>query len=150
MSHYSKEVHAMLYKVLMRTHRIHEDKKIQEHAAIDLIDLSVMQALQTKEMGLKDLLEGTDLTRHELQKSLALMVKKNLLNKVVSDSDKRMSLYHLTQQGELVLDQALDQLMKPLSFALGDLSLNEEKAVLKYLSRLHQGLKQLETSYAKK
>lgn len=148
MSHYSRELHSMLRKTMMRAYRIHAHSKLGTLGGrLDLICLDVLQQLAEQPMTLKDLGKESELGRVDLQKYVTYLIKAGYIQKQVHQDDRRSIWLSLTELGKHQLEGAVSQLASPLDFALADLTINEERAVLKYLSRLHQGLKQLEDAF---
>lgn len=138
----------MLKKTMMRAYRIHTQSKLGTLGGrLDLICLEVLSQLAAQPTTLKDLGRDSELSRVDLQKYVTYLIKVGYIHKEIHPEDKRAIMLSPTPLGMAQLEGALKQLEGPLDFALSDMTLNEEKAVLKYLSRLHQGLKQLEEAF---
>lgn len=138
----------MLRKTMMRTYRIHAQGKLGALGGrLDFIGLDVLYQLDQQPKPLKDLARESDLSRVDLHKYVAYLIKAGYIQKEVHPEDKRSIILSVTESGKVQLTGAIEQISHPLAFALNDMTLNEEKAVLKYLSRLHQGLKQLEEAF---
>lgn len=145
MSNYSRELHMMLKKTMSRAYSIHANSQLgSKNGKVDFFALDLLSRLREQPSTLKDLANESEFSRVDLKKYVGSLVKMGYISKEVNDKDKRAIWLSITASGEFQLESALQQLKAPLDFALSDLTLNEEKAVLKYLSRLHQGLKQLE------
>jgi DNA-binding MarR family transcriptional regulator len=147
MSHYSKELHMMLKKTLGRAYGLHAEERLgSKGCKLDLIDAELLYQLNQEKMPLKALNGSNAISRQDLQRKVGRLIKLGLIHKLENVEDRRFALLALTDNGLRELAVISEQLNGPLSFAASDLTLNEEKAVLKYLSRLHQGLKQLDES----
>ncbi len=135
----------MLKKTMSRAYRIHANHQLGSiNGKVDFFALDLLSRLREQPMTLKDLARESEFSRVDLQKYVGSLLKSGYISKEVNTRDKRAIWLSVTASGVFQVESALEQLKGPLDFALSDLTLNEEKAVLKYLSRLHQGLKQLE------
>lgn len=148
MSHYSRELHGMLRKTIMRSFRIHTHSKLGAIGGrLDFIGLDVLGRLNENPMTFKDLARESEHSRVDLQKYVTYLLKMGYIHKQVHSDDKRSIWLSISEMGKAQLLGATEQMMAVLTFALSDMTINEEKAVLKYLSRLHQGFKQLEETF---
>jgi DNA-binding MarR family transcriptional regulator len=145
MSQYGKELNTMLNKTLMRVNRINSNRKLGSAVCkLDMMDVMVLDHLNIQPQSLKSLCNKMNYPRVDLAKIASRLLKVKLIKKSEDPTDKRLVVLGLTEFGEKQLEVASTKLHVPLDFAISELTINEEKAVLKYLSRLHQGLKQLE------
>ncbi|MCK8059445.1 MULTISPECIES: MarR family winged helix-turn-helix transcriptional regulator [unclassified Fusibacter] len=145
MSQYSKELNTMLNKTLMRVNRIHSNKKLGTATCkLDIMDVAILEVLNDEPQSLKSLCTNMNYPRADLAKFVSRLLKSKLIEKSEDPVDKRLVVLGLTEFGDRQLAVASSKLHAPLEFAISELTINEEKAVLKYLSRLHQGFKQLE------
>ena len=80
----------------------------------------------------------------QLNRGMASLVFKKLVingyvSKKQSEEDRRVYGLMLTDLGKQIVDKSMEDEKKLLEFILADISLNEERAVLKFLSKLNQG-----------
>lgn len=66
------------------------------------------------------------------------LVSLGLIDKVKDDKDRRKTYIYLTDLGEQFYKELEDQEQMALYFVLKDMSINEQKAILKFLSRVNQ------------
>lgn len=65
-------------------------------------------------------------------------LKLGLIEKVPDETDARKRKLRLTASGQEYQNQIKDLIDQEISFLLGDMSVNEEIAVLKFISRINQ------------
>lgn len=144
MAQYSEELKNMLYKTLLRSYRIQQKGKVfYYHINLDFIDIGLLSAIADG-YTIKGLCQLTQLERRVVAKAVDRFVKAGFVTKQPVVDDKRSVQLALTEQGNDCVKAADQFIRQPIDFATAELTLNEEKAVLKYLSRLHQALKQFE------
>ena len=79
-----------------------------------------------------------EIDRKTLIGLISRLQKKNVLEKNVSEVDKRCFYITLTEKGRHVREDLLEQARQLMSFTVDDLTINEEKAVLKFFSKILQ------------
>lgn len=98
-----------------------------------LIELSRCDRMTTQEI-----LSYFPLERGILSTLLTRLVSRGLVYKEKDEQDKRKTYYTLTNQGRNCFKAIEVQEIEALEFVMKDMSINEQKAVLKFLSRINQ------------
>lgn len=106
--------------------------------------LSLMELLMLKRIGenpdlrLSDLIEQLEIDRNLVTTTLKRLMTLKLVLKSQDESDGRGQCVSLTPAGLVLYDKICVYQAKELGFALADVSINEEKAIMKFLSKLVQ------------
>lgn len=141
MSKYYFEIGTIMVKVIKKMLFTDQEKlKVQ----CDKEGFSIRESLFIAELGDHDYM-----TFNQLEKTLEIdrkalialinrLLKKKVIEKVASKEDKRQQLIVLTEKGLRARKELIEQGQQLLQFAIKDLTVNEEKAVLKYFSKLLQ------------
>lgn len=82
--------------------------------------------------------KSLEIDRKTLVALISRLQKRKMINKRVSEIDKRQFWIELTDKGQRIREELTEQGQQLMAFALKDLTINEEKAVLKFFSKLHQ------------
>ncbi len=144
MAQYSKELKSMLFKTLSYVHCAEvKYNQGRRQIVLDGLDIGLLKLLETPRT-VKNISEMTPYEHSYILKRVNKFTKDGLTHKELSAEDKRMGEYRLTTFGKQCCEDAIERINRPLDFAAAELTVKEEKAVLKYLSRLHQALRNLE------
>lgn len=106
--------------------------------------LSLMELLMLKRIGenpdirLSDLIDQLEIDRNLVTTTLKRLMTLKLVLKSQDEKDGRGQRVSLTAAGDVLYAKILDFQSNELGFALADVSINEEKAILKFLSKLVQ------------
>lgn len=98
-----------------------------------LIELSRCDRMTTQE-----LLSFFPLERGIMSTLLNRLISQGLITKEKDEQDKRKTYYTLTAQGKICFKAIETQEIEALEFVMKDMSINEQKAILKFLSRINQ------------
>lgn len=108
--------------------------------------LSFLEIYIIKEIGSKkeysifNLVKETGIDRSSVTAIVNKLVLNRIIEKEKSKEDKRIHKLILTNLGEEIYDVIVKKEKEVLEFILNDITLNEEKAALKFLSKINQKL----------
>lgn len=141
MANYYKEINHMMEKVLYKL--IKYDKAgiriLEKNEKYSFIDLMVIREIGKKgEITVFDLLSQIEVDRGILATSINRFTSAGYVVKERSKLDKRKFLLYLTDEGKSLCSLLNDLENDELGFILKDMTINEQKAILKFLSRLNQ------------
>lgn len=108
----------------------------QVYNASDL--LIIMEIAKHGKLTTQDLHLSFQLDRGIINTIVARLMTQGLLKKQRDESDKRKAYLSLTEMGEGFFKQFKQAENEALDFVLKDFTVNEQKAVLKFLSRVNQ------------
>lgn len=141
MANYYNEVNHMMEKVMYKF--VQYDKsgiklgdKQDKYSFLDLIVLREIGKLG--EITVFDLLSQVEVDRGILSTSINRFTNLGFVVKKRSTLDKRKFVLYLTDEGKKFYENVLKAELKELNFILKDMTVNEQKTVLKFLSRLNQ------------
>lgn len=106
--------------------------------------LSLLEVLMLKRIGevdeirLNDLIDLLEVDRNLVTTTVKRMVLLKLLKKNQDSADGRGQVVSVTPAGRVLFEKILALQSKELGFALADVSINEEKAILKFISKMVQ------------
>lgn len=89
-------------------------------------------------MTAQELLKTFQVDRGILNTMISHLISQQLIEKEKDEADKRKIYLSLTEAGRSYAQQLLAVEESALQFVLTDMSVNEQKAVLKFLSRINQ------------
>ncbi len=87
---------------------------------------------------ISELIEDININRNIITSLIKKMIGRGYIERTQSTKDKRAYLLKLTKSGVEVVEKSYILQKKNLDFVLEDITLNEEKAILKFLSKLNQ------------
>lgn len=108
-------------------------------AKFSFMDLMVL--IELKKNGkstTQDLIGYFEVDRGIMTTVISRLVSLGLIDKVKDDKDRRKTYIFLTTLGDTIYDEMAKQEQEALYFVLKDMSINEQKAILKFLSRVNQ------------
>lgn len=138
MAQYKKEISTMLMRVVEQGLN-QETVRKRSSSRLAFEELIILRHIhEHSNQPLMRLMDEIHFDRSYFHSILQKLLKSKWVEKHQVEEDKRQVIVKLTEKGEQILeseqlgvDQALDYFMK-------DLTINEEKGVLKFLSKLHQ------------
>ncbi len=107
-------------------------------------NLSFLEVHIIKEIGkssvqsIYSLIKETEIDRNTITTITNRLVMSGYLEKQRSEEDKRVYMLTLTDSGREIYKRIILKEKEVLDFVLNDITLNEEKAVLKFLSKINQ------------
>ncbi|MGX8796297.1 MarR family winged helix-turn-helix transcriptional regulator [Fusibacter sp. JL298sf-3] len=141
MANYTNEIGRIL-------DRFHTKLLMQDKSGFFKRDLgfkiSLMEMLMIKRIGeqepirLNELIDSLEVDRNLVTTTCKRLMMLKLLIKRQDETDGRGQCLELTSAGRVVYEKIVREQSKELAFVLGDISINEEKAILKFVSKLVQ------------
>lgn len=141
MANYYNEVNHMIEKVMYKFIKFDKSGiKIGERQdKYNFLDLIIFREIGKKgSITVFDLLSQLEVDRGILSTSINRFINLGLLIKKRSELDKRKFVLYLTEDGSKFYENVLKIEVEELNFILKDMTVNEQKTVLKFLSRLNQ------------
>ena len=141
MANYSKEIAHMLDRMLIKI--LHQDKsgfykKALNHK-LNLLDLLILRKLnETGEMKIGDLVAYLEIDRNVMTTSIKRLQSLKVIVKNTDIKDARRQMISLSEYGESFVQSLIKASMSEMDFVLKDVSVNEEKAILIFLSKVVQ------------
>lgn len=141
MANYYKEINNMMEKIINKI-LVLEKGGIGLGIKKDKFSFLEMQIIKKvgkdKSKSISDLIKETDIDRGIITLIVNKLVLGGYFKKEKSNEDKRVSILMLTEEGNNIYTKIINQQKELLDFVLGDISLNEEKTILKFLSKINQ------------
>lgn len=140
MANYTNEIRVMMEKV--STMIVMQDKQGFYRSSLgadySLLDVLILLYVSDQTCSIKDIVDHFGINRNIINSTVGSMVKKNILFKTRNDDDGRLQLIDLTPKGREIVENIQIEKNKELEFMLSEASINEEKAILKFLSKYIQ------------
>jgi DNA-binding MarR family transcriptional regulator len=105
---------------------------------VTLLELWLIRELEHEDLSIQALADRFDLNRALVARSLEQLIRQGLIEKQRDFEDNRIQKISLTDQGKSMMAYWKVHEEDYLDFVISDLTVNEQKAVLKFLSRLNQ------------
>lgn len=139
MSVYSNEINQMVNKILEKAVYKKDDEKSLLPKDITLLNFFILKRINVlNKVVLTDLKDEIGIDYNTLRKEIYDLENLGLIKRNEDPEDKRRKYIQLTLGGKNQIN-SLNELMKEkLQFVINNFSVNEEKAVLKFLSRINQ------------
>jgi len=103
------------------------------------VDIMIIRMIGLSEnISIYDLIYTLDLDRGIVSTSISKLTKGKFVEKTRSPQDGRVYLLQLTPEGEALFDKLYDHEKNLIGFLMDSSTINEQKAVLKFLSRVNQ------------
>ncbi len=103
-----------------------------------LSEILVLMELLEGEISMLDLIKSVEMDRGLISTSLTRLTNAGWMTKNRSEKDRRVFLLKLTDEGHGVATKVKAQFKDTIGLVLKDMTINEQKAVLKFLSKLNQ------------
>lgn len=141
MANYTREISHMMDRMLIKI--MSQDKKgfypNDLMHRMSLLDILVIKMIgESKDMQLNALIRTLELDRNLIDVSVRNLIGLKLIMKKTGERDKREKYLALTQSGELIYEKLLSAQLSEMEFVLNDITINEEKTILKFLSKIVQ------------
>ncbi len=103
------------------------------------VDIMILRMLGLKEdISIFDLIYELDVDRGIVSTSISKLTKGRYIEKRRSPQDGRVFMLNLTAEGKLLFSKLHEQENALVGFIMESSTINEQKAVLKFLSRVNQ------------
>ncbi len=141
MANYYEQIYKLIVKSIHKV-LIQDRKGLKigtKGEAISLLDIHILEKIgEAGHKKIYQLVEDISMDR----RFIASCVKKLLLNGYIekerSEKDKRVHILKLTEYGKMHYKKYEQEQKKWLNFVLSEVTLNEEKAIVKFLSRINR------------
>jgi DNA-binding MarR family transcriptional regulator len=151
MSVYYNEIEKMIDKVMTKLLAIQEEPVNLEaldfnqydldHINLMIIDLLIIRVIdEYGEIKMNDLNLEINIKYNKLLRKIKNLQYENIVIKEKSLQDSRVNIIKLTDQGKKIIEKISSRENDMIKYLIKDLTVNEEKAVLKFLSRINQRL----------
>ncbi|SCZ80534.1 MarR family winged helix-turn-helix transcriptional regulator [Acidaminobacter hydrogenoformans] len=110
----------------------------QRQAQVTLVELWLLKELGRQPLSIQEIAQRFDLKRDLVSRSVERLDRMGLAEKVVSSEDQRVKRIGLSKAGVKALVSWSDHEKAYLDYVLEEMTVNEQKAVLKFLSRVNQ------------
>lgn len=141
MSKYYFEIGTIMMKIMKKILVTDQDKL---HVLMDKEGFTIRESFFIVELGDHEYMTfaqietSLEIERKTLIALISKLQKRKIIEKNVSEEDKRRFQIHLTDKGYKIREELMEQGKDLMASVLKDLTINEEKAVLKYCSKLLQ------------
>lgn len=140
MANYTTEIAKMLNKIL----RVIATKDQQGFdysgipSGLGLLQIYVLNEIYDKNLNINELVRITKLNRNTINSIISKLSGQKLIEKSVSENDARCQILSLTEEGEAFVTKMNDERIKLLDFMLDEVTINEERTILRFLSKYNQ------------
>ncbi len=144
MAQYGADIHKLMTQTLMQFYLQQQKGRVFfDKAPLDFIDISLLHLIADSPKMIKEMVEITGYERKEIAKHINKFILAGFAEKSDVASDRRMTLITITAEGRATYRRLLEKINALLEQSIANLTLKEQKAVLKYLNQLYEGLASL-------
>ncbi|MBN2796482.1 MAG: MarR family transcriptional regulator [Clostridia bacterium] len=141
MSVYQKDISRILKNLLLKYETqiatTKKERRKLEHFGI--VEISLLDYLADHDrVSMNDLIDQLQMKRSKALAMIKKMLEIGYLKKEANENDRRSAFISLDHQGLKLLAQYRDHESQFLEFVLKDMTINEEKAIVKFLSKINQ------------
>lgn len=141
MANYYNEINQMIEKIVHKV-LISDKKKFKigrKNQEFSLLEMLIIKKIGNNEMkSIYELVKETEIDRGLMAPIIKNLVIAGYIEKEKAKEDKRVSMVKLTMSGKEIYDEIIVSQKEFFEFVLSDVTLNEEKAILKFLSKINQ------------
>ncbi|MEW9124281.1 MAG: MarR family transcriptional regulator [Thermotaleaceae bacterium] len=141
MANYYNEINNILDKLIHKV-LVYDRKGFKigiKGEPLSLLDIYILKKIgEGERKKLYELVEEMEIDRGLISSFVQKLILNGYVQKEKSREDKRVHMVKLTALGREMLDKNLDRQEELLNFILSDVTLNEEKTILKFLSKINQ------------
>ncbi|SKC55252.1 MarR family winged helix-turn-helix transcriptional regulator [Maledivibacter halophilus] len=141
MANYYNEINRMIEKI---AHKVLISDKRKFKVARKNQEFSLLEMFIIKKIGKNEIKSIYELVKEmEIDRGLVTSIIKKLvitgyIKKEKAQEDKRVNMLRLTVSGKEIYNEIIVGQQEFFEFILSDVTLNEEKAILKFLSKINQ------------
>ncbi len=141
MANYTKEISHMLDR--FQTKLLMQDKegfyKKDLNLKLSMVELLTLRRIgELREVRLNDLIALLEIDRNLVNTTLKRLMALKLIGKEQDEADGRGQKVFLQPAGDVAYQKLLNSQGSEMAFVLSDVTINEEKAILKFLSKMVQ------------
>jgi len=147
--HYYTQIHQYLERLMSQV--IQTDRRELEvnGGRINLQEYLLLKMVRRDEgQTFQQMMEETGCSRNEVTAMVRRLLKQHLIQKGPASQDRRIRRLILTEEGKTHLQQLESMEQELLYGLLNEFTLNEEKAILKFLVKLEMRLKEKDSAAA--
>ena len=141
MANYYNEINKMIEKTIYKLLIVEKEGLTNGRKKIDLglLDIIVLKKIGDEE-SIKQfsIIRETDISRNKITPIIKKLVSKGYVAKDKSKIDKRVNMLTITDKGKKVREDMIGIQKEIMDYILHDITLNEEKAILKFLAKASQ------------
>jgi DNA-binding MarR family transcriptional regulator len=141
MANYYKEINKMIERLVHRV-LIYDRtgfKSGMKAETLSLLDVYILKKIgEVESKKIYELVHEMEMDRGIVASSTNKLVSCGFVEKQKSQEDKRVFILRLTEEGRHLWEKNQGVHAELLNVVLGDVTLNEEKAILKFLSKMNQ------------
>jgi DNA-binding MarR family transcriptional regulator len=143
-ANYYKEINKIMEKIIHKALIL--DKKGfkigKKNQDLSLLDMLIIKKIgKESKKSIYNLVKETEVDRGVIATIINKLVATGYIIKEKAEEDKRVNMVSLTQEGEAVYNMLVDSQKEFFDVILNDITLNEEKTILKFLSKINQNIK---------
>jgi DNA-binding MarR family transcriptional regulator len=141
MANYHKEINKMIERLVHRvlTYDRTGFKAGMKSETLSLLDIYILKKIgEVESKKIYELVNEMEMDRGIVASSTNKLVSCGFVEKQKSQEDKRVFILRLTEEGKSLWEKNQNVHSDLLSVVLGEITLNEEKAILKFLSKMNQ------------
>lgn len=141
MAHLYNEIEVMLERVFTKLLAVdRRGLKINgKNEKFSFVDVMILRMIGLKDdVSIYDLIYELDVDRGIVSTSISKLTKGKYIEKMRSKQDGRVFMLSLTDEGKLLFEKLHEQENALVGFIMESSTINEQKAVLKFLSRVNQ------------
>jgi DNA-binding MarR family transcriptional regulator len=137
MRNYYFQIHEYLQRLTTLVVQTDRNEINQAGISVNLMEYALLQELKRREgQTFQEIMESTGRSRNEVTAMVRRLIKQQLIQKEPASEDRRVRRLILTKTGSFMVKKIEMQSLQMLTGILDDFSINEEKAVLKFLVKL--------------
>lgn len=139
MANYYNEINKMVNKLIQKI--IYYDTKgfkVGKDKELGLIDVYILRSIGLEHKKMSQVIKELEVDRSLVATSLRKLTIYGYVIKEKSEEDKRAFVLKLTKEGTELYHKTWEIQSEILNFILEATTLNEEKAILKFLSKINQ------------
>lgn len=141
MANYSKEITHMLDRLY--TKLLSFDKngvyKDSVHHKLNLMEFLIVKKIgDAGTIRLNSLIDATEVDRNLVTTTIKKLCSMKIAKKMQDPSDKRGQLISLQPEGVALYQRLLEIQRSEIDFVLNDVTVNEEKTIIKFISKIVQ------------
>ncbi|SHK16417.1 DNA-binding transcriptional regulator, MarR family [Paramaledivibacter caminithermalis DSM 15212] len=140
-ANYYNEINKMMEKIIYKVFVLNKKgltfgKKNKE---LSILDAFIIKKIgSANEKSIYSLVKEIEIDRGVIASIINKLLANGYIIKQKSKEDKRINMVLLTEEGKEIYDIIMERQKEFFDFVLNDVTLNEEKAILKFLSKIHQ------------
>ena len=139
MSVYYNEIYQMFHKIFEKIISNKYFHQINKEYNLEFIDYLFLKNIKNlNDCSISDLYECLDINYGQISRKIDKLKQLGFIDKRISKKDERKKNLVLTKRGKDIYKEIDRLINKYIQFIIKDFTVNEEKAVLKFLSKISQ------------